>query len=373
MRVAVDTRFLQDDLTSDYENFTKEVFLNIAKQHPKDQFIFLYDQSTASLSLPQNASLVKITPPPTNFFLYKWWYDVKVASALKKHEADVFICPYGLCSLTTKVPQVLIIPDLAIASYSAFLPKNALFFYKKYISRFIKKAKSVSTLSAFTKEELVKMYKIPQEKITVIGGAATDIFKVLSEHEKESIKAKYAQGCEYFIFTGGLDSQHNTMTLLKAFSIFKKWQKTNMKLVIVGDTSARKKEIEKINTYKYKNDIFLTGHLSQQELAAIIGSAYAMIFPSLHSGFCLPVLQAMQCEVPVITSPGNSMTEISDDAALYADPQNANEIADQMKLIFKDENLRTRLIEAGKERSKLFSCHKTAESLWRSVEQALIR
>src|SRR5207253_6366910 len=114
------TRFLHSSEVPDLRNFTNEVFGRLAVQHAEHEFIFFTDRPlNGAISFPENVTTVALTPRPTNVLLYKWWYDVKVSLALKKYKADAFIATCGLASLSTSIPQVLIVRDLA------FLKKRA--------------------------------------------------------------------------------------------------------------------------------------------------------------------------------------------------------------------------------------------------------
>ena len=370
MRIGVDARSFETSEVGDY--FIKELFYQLAQNYTNHHFIFFSAKPADALGgLAENITQVVITPEPTSFLLYKWWYDIKISIALKKHKADIFIGTNGICCLTTKVPQLLIVQDLGFLQYPAFYPKNIRFFYKKFTPRFLKKAVSIAVFSDFIKKEITGKYAISAQKITVIDIAAKSSFTPLSWDEREKVKERYAQGCEYFVFTGGLNPQKNVINLLKAFSVFKKRQKTNMKLVIAGNVEKYKNEAEKINVYKYKNDISLTGDLSDSELASVTSAAYAMVFPSFSEASGLSVLEAMQCEVPVITTADSSMAEVAGDAALYANPSQPEEIAEQMKRIFKDEDLRNKLIVAGTERAKLFDLQKTTALTWQAIEKVV--
>ncbi len=371
MRIAVDARFLQADAISEYRYFARELMLRLARLFAGHPFIFFSDSDIdPSIDLPENVTHVIVRPKPSNVLLYKWWYDIKVPLVLRKFKVDIFICTSGLCSLTTSIPQLLIVQDLAFLHHP-HLHKKSLFFYKKFANRFFKKARMIISLSDFIKQEIIGAYNIPAQKITVIGAAADSSFKPLAWEDREKIKEQYAQGCEYFIFTGGLNPAKNLVNLLKAFSIFKKWQKTNMKLIIISNSEEYEDQSEKLNSYKYKNEIKLVENLSGYQFAQLTGGAYAMIFPSSYEGFGAAVLEAMQCEVPVITSPGSSMAEIAGDAALYANPASPEELAEKMKLIFKDEQLRNRLIIAGKERLKEYSWDKTIALISQPIQRAV--
>lgn len=373
MQIAVDARFLNAGIISKYGNFAREVILRLAKLYTVHQFIFLSGSHIDSLiNLPENVTSVIIAPKPTNVLLYKWWYDIKVFLALKKHKADVFICTSGLCSLTTSIPQVLVVPNLAFLHNAVFFSKDSLSFYGYFTRRFLKKAKVIAALTNFIKEEIISTYNIPARKITVIGSAADSSFKPLYWEEREKVKEQYAQSCEYFVFTGSLNPAKELMNLLKAFSIFKKWQKTNMKLLVVETLAGQTNSIiEKLKTFKYRDEVKMLGYLPEDELANVVASAYALIFPGFFGGLGVSIIEALQCEVPVITPDKSSMREFADEAALYADPSKVEEIAAQMKTIFKDEQLRSKLIAAGKIQAQNFTWEKTAQLMWQGIQQAV--
>lgn len=119
-----------------------------------------------------------------------------------------------------------------------------------------------------------------------------------------------------------------------------------------------------LSTYKYRNDVVLTGYVDLETLVGLTGSAYALVYPSFYEGFGVPVLESMQAGVPVITSSDTSMEEIAGSAALYADPKDPASIAEQMNRLYIDEALRRRQIEAGKPVAARFQWSATAERVW---------
>jgi len=373
MRIAVNTRLLQPHQLKEYSHFTKNVFLKLAEQHQQHQFIFFFDRPfDQALVLPRNVEPVVVNPKVQNILSFRWWFDVKIPVALKKYEADVFVSSDGFCSLTTNVPQVLVVDDLAFLYHPKFVPKHLLWFYKRCLAKFIQKAKVVCTVSEFSKQEIMRQYKVAEKKIQNTGSAANPIFKPIDSQERENIKEEFANGCEYFVFIGGIHPKDNLMNLLKAFSIFKKWQKTNMKLLVAGRSTPQVNDtIEKLKTFKYRNEVKMLGYLPEDTLAKVVAAAYAMVYPVFFEGFAVTIGEAMQCEVPVITSDKSSMREIGGEAALYADPSNTEEIAAQMKTIFKDEQLRSKLIDLGKVQVQNFSWEKTAQLMWQSIQHAV--
>lgn len=372
MVIAVNTRFLLPDYLEGYGYFIYETFKRIVKNNPQHQFVFIFDRPyDDGFVFAPNITPVLTGPPTRHPLLWKLWYDIKVPAVLRKVRADVFVSCDGFCSLGTKVPQCLVVHDLSFLHYPRFIKKSHLLYYKRNTPRFLAKAAGVTTVSAFSKEDIVRAYNVAETKIDIVYSAAKEIFKPVTTEVKKEIKERYTGGKEYFIYTGAIHPRKNLMNLLKAFSVFKKRQQTGMKLVLAGRLAWKYESFTKsLETYKYRNDVVLTGYIEEQELAKLTGAAYAMVYPSLFEGFGVPVLEAMQCGVPVITSSGTSMQEIAGEGAVYANPENINEIAEKMMLIYKDENLKKQLVEKGKEIAAQYSWDKTAELLWNSILKA---
>ena len=372
MTIAVNTRFLLQDHLEGVGYFIYETFKRITAHHPEHEFIFIFDRPfDERFVFGKNVTAVVTGPPARHPLLWKLWYDLRIPSMLKKHKADVFVSCDGFCSLASKVPQCLVLHDLAFLHHPSFIKRSHLLYYKKNTPKFLEKAKTIATVSEFSKKDILAHYKIESNKIDVVFSAARDIFHPGSEEEKASVKNKYTEGKEYFLYTGAIHPRKNLMTLLKAFSAFKKRQQTNMKLILTGRLAWKYGSFtESMKTYKYRNDVIMTGYVQEEELVKITGAAYGLIYPSLFEGFGVPVLEAMQCDVPVITSAASPMQEIAKDAALYADANSFTDIADKMMLLYKDENLRKQLIEKGRQTARQYSWDKTADLLWASILKA---
>ncbi|MGQ0737603.1 MAG: glycosyltransferase family 4 protein [Bacteroidota bacterium] len=372
MTIAVNTRSLQTDYPGGYGCFIYETIRRVTQNHPEQQFIFIFDRPfDKRLVFSPNVTAMVTGPPARHPLLWKLWYDVRVPAVLKKYKADVFVSPDGICSLATSVPQCLVVHDLAFLHHPSLIRSSHLRFYKRYTGRFLEKAGSVAAVSAFSKTDILRHYKTEETKISVLYNAAKEIYRPLSFEEKAAVKDKYTEGREYFLYAGAIHPRKNPVDLLKAFSVFKKRQQSGMKLVLAGRPDPRYKSFtESLKTYKYREDVVLTGYAEESELVKIIGAAYALVYPALHDGFAAPVPEAMQCGIPVITSPGLSMQDIAGDAALYANAEGHISIAESMMRLYKDESLRNQLIEKGNEVVKKYSWDRTAELLWQSIMKA---
>lgn len=353
-----------------YGYFIEEVFLRIVHAHPEHQFYFLFDRPFAAdfIVWPHVKPLV-VKPQARLPFLWNIWYNWQIPSVLKKIKADVFVSPDGFCSLRTKVPQCLVVHDLAFLHYPDFLKRNHLYYYKKYMPRFLAKAKVIVTVSEFSKQDICNQYKINEAKIHVVYNAINPVFQQLDAEEKDKTKQQYADGCEYFIYTGAIHPRKNLINLLKAFSVFKKKQNSNMKLIITGRMAWKTDEfIKLLNTFRFRNDVVLTGYVSKDELSQLVASAYAMVYPSFFEGFGVPPLEALQSGVPAIVSNSSAMPEVGEEGYLYCNPLSFEDIADKMILLYKDENLRNQLIEKGKQRVSFFSWDDAAKKMWDCIQ-----
>jgi glycosyltransferase involved in cell wall biosynthesis len=371
MRIAVNTRFLLSDQLEGYGYFLYECFSRITKRHPEHEFIFIFDRPyDKKFIFGSNVKAIVTGPSARHPVLWKLWYDVKIPAVLKKHKADVFVSCDGFCSLTTTVPQCLVIHDLAFLHYPRFIHPSHFLFYKYYTPRFIKKAKQVITVSQFSKNDIILQYKTDAGKIAIVPNAAKPVFQPLSDSEKQKIKDKYTNGKEFFLYTGAIHPRKNLLNLVKAFSVFKRKQKSNWKLVLAGRLAWKYKSfVKSLETYKYREDLMLTSYLEEKELANLTASAYALVYPSLWEGFGVPVLEAMQCGIPVITSTESAMQEIAGDAALYVKPEDHNDIAEKMMRLYKDEESRSALVKKGLQRSVDYDWDRSAELLWDAIQR----
>jgi len=369
MVIAVNTRFLQTNKLDSYASFVLEIFKRIANQQPQHQFVFIFDRRVLTdFGFAKNITSVVISPKVKDIVSSKYWYDIKLPFGLMKYKPDLLVQTTGFCSLTTSIPQLLILQDLAFKHYPNHIAQNQLAYYKYFTQKFIDKSKHIVTLSCFSKKDIESSYNVEHNKIGVVYSAAKPIFKPLDYNEIEQVKDGYADGRAYFLFVGGFHPRKNLMNVLKAFSLFKKWQRSNMKLLIAGAVAVQYDDILiKLKTYKYKDDIVLLDYVDETQLARITAATYCVLYPSFFEGLSVPIIEAMQCAVPIITSNNSSMPEIGGNAALYVNPDEPNDLAEKMQLIYKDENLRSKLIEKGLRQAATFNWNTATEKVWGAI------
>jgi glycosyltransferase involved in cell wall biosynthesis len=374
MVIAVNTRFLVKDGLDGYSAFIHELFSRITTQYPEHQFYFLFDRPyDPQLVFSSNVTPLVVSPPARHPLLWKWWFDVKVPRVLKKVGADVFVSPDGFCSLTTRVPQCLVVHDLGFLHNPQDYKKNHLFFYKQYTSKFLKKATQVIAVTTVLKQELISTYKTDEAKIAVVYNGVKDVFQPTTFEQQRAVKETYTDGQEYFIYAGAIHPRKNLINLLKAFSRFKKRQKSSMKLVLAGRLAWKNDVfLNLLKTYKYRRDVVLLDAITTEtELAQLVAAAYALVYPSFYERFDVPVAEAMRCGVPVLTAKDPILQEITGGQALCFDPTDVPGIAEQMMRIYKDETLREQLIVAAKAVAQHYTWDAAATALWQCIESAV--
>ncbi len=371
MLIAIDARYFYEDEINAYKTFSREIFLSLALQQSAHQFLIVLDkQNTEENNFPANVKQIVITPKPKNYWTYKWWYHVRLPLALKKYKADVFIGSYGLLSGKTTARQILLLHDLSFLHKNANHPRHRLLFYKKNTAENLQNASAIIAVSESIKDELSKAFSLKAVSPIVCNSAVINEFIPIEWNKKEEIKKKYAGGCDYFLLSYNNQTASQFIMVLKAFSIFKKWQRSNMKLIVIANSlSTIQDQLQKLDTYKHKHDIILLEQLSLQQDATLKAAAYAFIHPVLYEGFSYNVLQAMKCGTPTIAFDNDVVKEIAGEAAFYATPSNAASLAEQMKVIYKNENLRNQLVEKSLEKSKLFEWDNTRSIIWDVIEQ----
>ncbi len=373
MLIAIDARYLYDDEMNVYKTFTREIFLTLALQQSTHQFLFILDKQNAEENnFAANVNQIVITPKPKNYLTYKWWYHVRLPITLKKYKADVFIGSYGLLSGKTTARQILLLHDLSFLHKNANHPRHSVLFYKKNTAENLQNASAIIAVSESIKDELSKAFSLKAVSPIVCNSAVINEFIPIEWNKKEEIKKKYAGGCDYFLLSYNNQTASQFIMVLKAFSIFKKWQRSNMKMVVIANSlSTIQDQLQKLDTYKHKHDIILLEQLSISQCAELKAAAYTFIHPVLYEGFSYNVLKAMKCGTPSIAFDIEAVKEVAGDTALYATPSDAASLAEQMKIIYKNENLRSQLVEKCLEKAKLYDWDTTSSKIWQVIERLI--
>jgi glycosyltransferase involved in cell wall biosynthesis len=254
----------------------------------------------------------------------------------------------------------LVLPDL----YKPY--RNPIYRWYNFVLReIIKKADAIITISENSKNDIVSVLDIPSEKIKVTYLAVDRSFeKAFDPSRLTAIKAKYGITNDYVFYLGGIDPRKNVLRLLQAFkklSYLSDLQTYD--LVMAGDIKNEPEYPELLSQMKklnLKNHVKLIGYVPLEDLPFLYNAASLFVFPSLYEGFGLPLLEAMACGTPVVASNRSSIPEVVGDGGLLVDPENVDEMAEQMVAILRNEDLGLGLIEKGYHQVRRFSWERTA-------------
>lgn len=373
VKIAVNTRLLLKDKLEGIGWFSYETLQRITRQYPEHQFIFIFDrQFDEQFIFNSNITPFIIGPQARHPVLYYFWFEYAVPRLLYKHKPDLFLSPDGYLSLATSTPSLPVIHDINFKHYPKSIPLLTSKYYNHFFPHYAQKARRIATVSEYSKNDISKNFNVPGSKIDVVYNGANTIFQPINEEEKERCRQQYTRGEQYFLYVGSLHPRKNIERLILAFDAYKQAFAKKTKLLIVGDKMFKTGEINNNHkTCKHKDDIIFTGRKEAHELRNIYGAALSLVFVSYFEGFGIPLLEAMNCGIPIITSNVTSLPEIAGEAAIKVNPFSVNEIKEAMLMIDSDEKRRNALVKKGHEQAKKFSWNQTAEKLWNSIEKAL--
>jgi glycosyltransferase involved in cell wall biosynthesis len=287
-------------------------------------------------------------------------------------KVDIFHVPYQLyCPFIVGGKKIFTIHDI-IPFINPQWDTNPLRF-KRVMALIFKRANKIITISESSKNDLIKYCNIFPDRITIIPNGVDPHFKLIEQKIKQQILLKYNLTNNYIFYTGEVVPRKNLTALLKAFESLIKNKIYNHKLVISGIIHKNYTEFfDTLNNMpiSVKENIIITGYVPYEDLPALYNGAEILVFPSLYEGFGLPVLEAMACGCPVITSNVSSLPEVCGDAAILINPDNVDEITDAMERVLSDGKLREEMKRKGLKRAKMFSWEKAARETLQVYYQA---
>ncbi len=238
--------------------------------------------------------------------------------------------------------------------------------------RAVKKADQILTISEFTKQELIDVYKVPADKIVVTWLAAdTDRYKQMRKDDIAQVLSKYRLGTSYLFHIGRLEAKKNIITLIKAYEMFKKQRGVGdpFELVLAGSPGFKFSEIKRfLDASGVKDSIRVLGHVPEEDVPALMNGATLYLFPSWYEGFGIPLLEAMACGTAVLASEAGALQEVAGEAAAFAHPREAQTWSVRMSDLVFNAAKREELVEKGLTRVKQFSWKKAAEQTWEAIQ-----
>ena len=295
----------------------------------------------------------------------RFWNQIRLSWELWSNPVDLFFQPTHTLPLHRPKLIVSTLHDIGFERFPELYSKTEVRYHRHSARLAIRRANRILTVSEFSKREIMEVYNIPENKIVVthLGYDPEKYHPEASSSDVSGAMNNYRLSRPFFIYIGRVEEKKNIVNLIHAFSIFKGWRGIGdpIKLFLAGSYGYGIKRIKaEIVARKMEDHIVMPGYVPDEELPGLLASAEALVFPSRYEGFGLPIIQAQASGTPVLTSNTASMPEVGGDGALYVNPDASEQIAQGMKRIVDEANLRDQLRLAGFENVKRFSWEETA-------------
>lgn len=371
--VAVNVRHLIPHKMEGIGWFSYQMMKRITQKQSNVHFYFLFDRNFSEEFLfSDNITPIIISPPARHPLLIYYWNEWLVPHLLNKIKPDIYLSLDGFVSKKARYRQYAVVHDVNFMVFPEYLTWGVKKLYHYFFIKNIHHAQRIATVSNFSKSEIIKYLNYPEKNIDVVYSAVNLNYSNDININEDELKNKYTNGHDYFLYISSIHPRKNVDGLILAFNEYKKITQSQDKLIIVGRFFWGKNKItEALNNSAYKQDIVFTGRLSDEESAALLKHAKAFVYVSHYEGFGVPIIEAMQAGVPVITSNTTSLNEISDNAALKVNPKNVSEIAQAMCLINDQLSVRKTLVNKGYVQSQKYNWDNCAELLWQGLIKLL--
>lgn len=296
------------------------------------------------------------------------WHLLILPFRIRKMDIDCIFLPAGNRRLLGFYPNFTIVTfhDLSQFHISGKYDPWRMFYIKKVVPHFLKKAHSIMAISKNTKQDMLKFYDLPESQITVnYNGYDSHLFQPGEQNQNSNILNK-----NYFFYLARIEHPgKNHLRLIKAYERLPFQIKDKYDLYLPGKVWAGGDVVvDYVENSPDKDRIHLPGFISSQQLPQLYRQASLYIFPSLYEGFGIPLIEAMASGVPAICSDTSSLPEIGGSAVVTFDPKDIEEIKNSIITVIKDDNKQKEMVEKGLKRAKIFSWKKHAETILEEFE-----
>ena len=317
----------------------------------------------------------KVLPPPCPYFSYlsfgpqRFWTQFALPAKLyfQKEKPSVFFSPAHYSPRFSPIPTVLTIHDLAFFYYPKEFKTRDLWQLKRWTAYSVKKAQKIIAVSQNSKNDLIRFYGLPEEKISVVyNGYDRERFSPKkNKREIGRVRKKYQTGADYLLYVGTLQPRKNIISLIKAFPFIlnqDQRRRKTLKLVVAGKKGWLYENLfSAVRELKLTEKVIFTDFVPDEDLPYLLSGAKLFVLPSLYEGFGLTALEAMACGAPVLVSKNSSLPEVVGEAGLYLEnPEDLQEISQKVGQILDNRDLAASLAKKGLEQAQKFSWEKCA-------------
>ncbi|MBK9170164.1 MAG: glycosyltransferase family 4 protein [Bryobacterales bacterium] len=356
MRFAVDAHAIGRHLTGN-EVYVRSLLNGFASIDEEMEILAYLSSADARQWVPKRFSTRVVSPNP---FVRLGW---DLSRRLAEDRPDLLHVQYT-APLNCPVPVIVSVHDVSFLDHPQFFPASRSFQLRWSVERTVRQAAHVLTGSDFSREAILRAYRLAPERVSVIPNAANPFFRPLHiDNACDWVRNRFQLPTPFVLSVGDLQPRKNPVALIQAFAQLVKAQpELRHRLALVGqDTWYSAKVREAIRESGVSDRIRLLGFVTDEDLLHLYNACEVFVFPSLYEGFGLPVLEAMACGRAVACSNTTAVPEVADGAAILFDPRSVDEIARAMADLLRDPELRIRMERLGQQRAAAFSWNRTAE------------
>jgi len=370
MRIGIDARFY-GPVGKGLGRYTQKLIEHLETVAQEHEFVVFLRRENFDLFQPRSGRFRKVL---ADFRWYTLAEQVRFPALIRREGIDLMHYPHFNVPVMTPAPFVVTIHDLILLRYpthrattlNRFMYRIKYAAYRRVIRTAVRKSERIITVSEYTKDDIVRAFSVPKEKVVVTYEAADEAVETRREVD---LRAKGIRK-PYFLYVGNAYPHKNLERLLRVFAKTR-GSGLDAQLVLVGKADyfydRLKREAETLGIAK---DVVFYGYAEDSELPSLYAKARAYVFPSLLEGFGLPPLEAMRYGTPVAASGISCLPEILGEAAKYFDPEDEDGMMAAMKSVFGDEPLRERLSSLGRAQAAKYSwddCARKTYDIYRSV------
>ena len=319
----------------------------------------------------------KIVRAPINErYLAAIWHRARVPLFVEAFigKVDVFYSPDFLLPPTLAKRKLVTIHDLSYVRVPECFPAPLLRYLNNAVPRAVNRANIILADAASTQRDVNDVYHVPLEKIKVLYSGVDARFNPKVSAESQARVRELTHGKPYLLSVSTIQPRKNYARLIEAFARIANYQLpvTNLQLVIAGGRGWMFEEVfQTVERLDLRDRVIFPSFFSDEDLPALYAGATLFVYPSLYEGFGLPVVEALACGVPIVSSNASSLPEVGGDAVLYFDPRHVDAMADAMQRAVSDESLRAQMRAKGFEQAKKFSWDKAARELLQYLTETL--
>jgi len=282
--------------------------------------------------------------------------------ALSLDDADIFFGTNFRGVFGPSFKTVLTVHDMSFEYFPEAVDDRTLAYLREELPAAVRKADLIIADSENTKRDIIRFLAVPELKVRVVYLGVDEMFRPITDHRQRSeVRQRYSLPERFILFVGTLQPRKNLMGLVRAFAALNSGSDFPHLLVIAGGVGWKNEGLrELIMELGLAEKVHFTGYVVEADLPVLYNLAEVFVLPSLYEGFGLPVIEAMACGVPVLTSVTSCLPEVAGDAALLVDPHSVEDMAAGLRRLLVDGKLRERCIARGFERARLFTWERSA-------------